>query len=590
MVSSRYGQYGNGKYRPLQDSIWIESPANQARLIGMCRAFQLTRAVSAQSFPLEFNCDMTQTAGYTDLTNKKIVVNPLYFEGTPQEQWDLTIAVMVHEASHKRYTQTFTGDSGPLHAMVNILEDGRIERGISYLYPKLKPKLAMLAGKVSKSAGAKHLKGDQVDNPINQIIRWSLNKRAGNKPYPIINRNGSVVEWWDEVGPLLSQSFRVDSTAEVREIAKEILEIVFPDGQQEAPTGQPECCQGDSEEGQQESLPQPPQTEEEAQAEGSQSGSDEEGDEEEGEPEEGGATSDRDEGEETEGEGESESEGEGDVEDTTEEQAKVGQPLIDFDRVMPDLPPMTKKPDHASGSGAHLEPMPYLERLKKAQPLVRQFVDAMETDQDTEVEVEERRGSRFSIRNYLEDKTTPFRDTEILEGKDNVAVSVIVDCSGSMQEGRVCNDVTELAMAVYLASRETQSSCQVVTAPGYIQACNQTTNEGEALPLLGGMAYPYAGYEEINRCIAESGKWLLEQPEEIKVVFCLHDGMSNDNRLIPDTIADLAKKGVRVLGIGLNIRQAGLEEVFGKANYINMDKPSKVATKVASIISNMRRR
>ena len=197
-----YGRYGNGQFRELKDEIWVDSPVNKARLIGMCRAFQLTRSNSIESFPLEFDTEMSQTAGYTDLTNKRIVVNPLYFEGTPQEQWDLTIAVMIHEASHKRYTETFGKISGTLHSMVNILEDGRIERGISYLYPQLKPKLNSLAGKVLDIASKKHTRYGQDDNPINMIIKWSLNKRSGAKLYPITDKDGEVVEWWDEVAPL----------------------------------------------------------------------------------------------------------------------------------------------------------------------------------------------------------------------------------------------------------------------------------------------------------------------------------------------------------------------------------------------------
>ena len=70
-------------------------------------------------------------SGYCNFTRREIAANPGMFAWPPKDQYQLTKAILVHEAGHRRFT-TPHKLSPVVHQVANILEDERIERQMYY--------------------------------------------------------------------------------------------------------------------------------------------------------------------------------------------------------------------------------------------------------------------------------------------------------------------------------------------------------------------------------------------------------------------------------------------------------------------------
>ena len=79
------------------------------------------------------------------------------------------------------------------------------------------------------------------------------------------------------------------------------------------------------------------------------------------------------------------------------------------------------------------------------------------------------------MQQWIKDNELPFRRSHIVNGLPPIAVGVIVDCSTSMYQEETCRYVSVLAMALYMACHESDTTCRVVTAPGGIEACTNKT-------------------------------------------------------------------------------------------------------------------
>ncbi len=527
--------------------MWGILRKNKAKLNGIGRALQ-----GKGSFPIEIDTEQTHTPGLTDWTNKQVRVNPEWFAmHDPEQQWELSKDVLIHEAAHRRFTGPLKISGGTIHNLWNLLEDGRIEGQMVDLYPHLEDRLNHLCKTMTQYSGRV---GAPLDTPFNRIWTYSMYKRAGQEYFDSCDVEAWISkDWdqWEDVKPLVDEAFTAEDSEDVLRIAREILDILGIDGEEPSPQGSiagSPCCRGERDES----------------VDGTTQRVDAEG---------------KLHGEEENEEGES-----------GDKYRDIDRKYEDIDAPLPEPPPMSKKEIHPSGRTRNeVVPTDYRKIEQGARKIQPDIARALKVQSPTETYEPAGSGGKLKVNQWIKNHELPFRRSVVDQGTPETAVSVIVDCSTSMLEQRTCNRVAELAMAVYLASKAEGTACNVMTAPGGIEVCDNNTPEHEALPLLAGLSRPWASYEEIDRVLQLQGDWLRGRPEPVKLVFVLHDGMSNDANKVPDTVKKLRREGVKVIAMGLGIRSEGLSEQYGKDCYIQMDDVTKVGAKVATVIKNMRK-
>ena len=534
--------------------MWEILRKNKAKLNGIGRALQ-----GPGSFQVDIDNNQTSTPGLTNWTKKRVVVNPSWFHRHDHnEQWELTKDVLIHEAGHRRFTGEIDAGGGVIHNVWNVLEDGRIERQMGLLYPHLQDRIKNLCKTMTQYGSSK---GTPLDNPITRLITYSMYKRAGQEYFDECDVEAWVSKDWDEwedVKPLIDESFTAEDSHEVLDIAREILKILNIQPDLPPPPGIPRaatpCCDGQRDES----------------VDGMPIKVDEEGNivvDEDGED------GDRIDGQSGAG---------NDVD--------IDRRYVDIDANLPEVPPMVKKEDHPNGiTRNEVVPRDPTELEQMARKILPDIERALKVQGATETFEPAGSGGKLKVQQWIKDNELPFRRTVIAEGTPESAIAVIVDCSTSMYEDDTCDRVAELTMAIYLASKHEGTACNVMTAPGGINVCNNNTAESQALPLIAGLSKPWASYEEIDRILNLQGDWLRGRSEPVKIVFVLHDGMSNDARRVPGTVKRLKREGVKVIAMGLGIRSEGLYDQYGKESYIQMDDVTKVGAKVATVIKNLRR-
>ena len=513
---------------------WWDNPRNLQIMEGISRAYQ-----GKGSFPTRLDTDEREIA-FTDFTRREVVYNP---ENIPKrtkvggsgrfeavDTFELCKGVVLHEACHRRFTDPIESTGEPwIDTLWNLLEDGRIEKVMITLHPYLEDYLLNLHNAVLSNIKP------VPDNVLHDIMIHSFRRRTHR-------RNRKLLD--EDIEKLVDSSFDAEDSAETLEIAKEIASILGIESKpdEQIPDGMPQCGHGhgdrDVDDGPAEKL------------------KDFEVDDD-GNP----------------------------VDSNMEDWADVKKAK------MPG--PMEAKPIHPDGSRYDdnvLVPVDAKDLWGHAKKLVEPFKKALEVIDKTEVYEPSRSGGKLKVQQWIKDNELPFRRSQIVNGLPPIAVGVIVDCSTSMYQEETCRYVSVLAMALYMACHESDTTCRVVTAPGGIEACTNKTVPSIALPMIAGMSHPWAGYEQMSKVLGWQGEWLDEQEEDVKLLFTLHDGMSNDKHIVPDTVKRLNRKGVRVMAIGLGIRSQGLSEQYGADSYIQMNDVTLVSKRVAQVINNLRRR
>jgi hypothetical protein len=117
---------------------WWQWKHIQDRLKLWGRALQ-----GVEPYRIEF-ADEAGLTGLTDFSNHLIKVNPEMIAGLkPREGYEITKAVLCHEAGHRRFT-TPEEMSWVVHMVANILEDQRIESLIMEEFAGTRPLIRRL--------------------------------------------------------------------------------------------------------------------------------------------------------------------------------------------------------------------------------------------------------------------------------------------------------------------------------------------------------------------------------------------------------------------------------------------------------------
>jgi len=489
---------------------WYEWENIRKRLIIFGKALQ---GVSPYRVIIESNPAKCPT-GYCNFTRREIAVNPNIFSLPPKEQYQLTKAILVHEAGHRRFT--IPRELSPLvHQIANILEDERIERqmceefvGVRWLIKKLSEISYSESEPINKASDSP---GEVVAYFLQ--LRWA--KRLG---LPIKDGLSTKnLKLWQKVKPFVYEAWKADSYDIVERNAKKIVQILKLK-EIEIPLWVIDIMvKLGSIEGKRE------KDDKAEKAGGNKSG------------------------------------------EHIDTDSKEPKP---FDG---EIPPNDKK--EGKGSEA-IKPKPYIELEEKVKPLVRELIEELLLeDRPSKLEPAER-GGKLSVREYLRDKDYPFL-TEDEKGKTppTLAIKVIIDHSTSLNYGSSgktrIESVAEAVMTLHLVCFELGITHEVLVTPQALKIADLGSGErGKAL--IAGLVPALCGYEDMGLAIKNYAVPMVEYPQDIKLVLCLTDGACNDAEMGKKICKELRGK-VEVIGILLDpneVTKRYVKDMFGEDRVI----------------------
>jgi len=486
-----------------------------------------------EPYRIEFADDPGLT-GLTDFENRLVRVNPDLIPGLkPREAYDITKAVLCHEAGHRRFT-TPTKLSPVVHMVSNILEDQRIE---SLMMEEFAGTRSLIYG-LTRAMYDQNPELESTDDP-GQVVaaalqhRWAVRLGFGLKgPLSAVNQ-----ERWEKVRPLVEQAWVADSSTKVDRIALEIVKILGL-REDQVPAWVIEAldqCKGNRKKG-----------------DAAESGS----------PGAPGRFRPAD-------------------EPSSKDDSFDGEPLPHSSR---------------AGMGRHpIEPKPYLELEQRARPLAKELIKELEIDPVDDAPEPVDRGGRLSVRQYLRDRARPFLAAEGESQTPPVlAVRVVIDHSTSMNtRGRGgsrtrMESAAEGVMGLHLACVELGVNHVVTAAPQQIELAGSSTGErGKAL--LAGLVPAQTGYEDIAIAIERAAEWLGGVRADIRLILVVHDGYPNDGEKAKKLCAEL-KRRVGVIGLLLDPDEGtrnAMIEIFG-ADRLVACSSRELPGKLAAVLRNVR--
>ncbi len=492
--------------------------------------------------------------GVCDFTQRAIRVNPEGFGETDAEQYGCTKAVLAHEAGHAWYTDqaALSGDTGTegrgrhtmLNRLVNILEDERVERCLMSHFVLCR-RLFDLLGDVAyrdsdplpSDADPKAVMGACL------LWRWAHDRRDRGKEKIQDALSASNRALWEQVRPLVEESWVASSTIEVADVAREILAILdIPEDDPDMPPWLKELVDllgqllgqrrpGDGvEEGTPLPLPVP-----------------------------------RD------------GHGEGDDGDPPADSAQFGDELGDMLGFLP-------RQAGQGGGKLPIPPAPYLDLEARCRPWAKQLVAQLRMPQPQAETIFGQRG-RVQIRAAIRDVANPMR--EQVDSRPEVpraAFEILQDRSGSMS--RIIRYSQEGLMTVHLALSELVIP-HAITA---FEGCVVIREYGDTTPmpraLIAGLAASTG--TTVGPTLIARGDALLARREPIKVMLVVHDGFPFD----PQVIAEWIRSHPRVFTVGVYLgddpqERSSMEELFGGHRLIACmppELPSKMGRFVADIV------
>jgi len=452
-------------------------------------------------------------SGYCSFTKKEIAANPNLFKVPAKDQYQLTKAILVHEAGHRRFTSP-KRLSGVVHQVANILEDERIERlmedsfaGVRWLVRKLSQELYHESEPVKDS------------NSPGEIIAYFLQlrfaKRIGKEVKGSLSSKNKKL--WGKIKPFVYKAWEADTSEVVYRNAEKIVQILslkkyqIPSWVKEI-QGRLGFFEGERSEG------------------------------DEAERKSAGGSS-------------------------KYEKIEDKEPLP-FDG---EVPPN----DRRKGKGHEaIEPKPYIELEEKVKPLACELIEELSWEEKPSRWEAQERGGRLSIREYIRDKNRPFL-VEKDKGKTfpTLALKVIVDHSTSLNHlsgGKTrIESIAEAVMMLHLVCLELAIPHEVLVTPQGFKIAD--TNSGErGKALIAGLIPALCGFEDMGKAIKNHAVPMISFPEDIKLVLCLTDGACNDAELGRE-ICQALRGRVEVIGVLLDPDDRTREYIawmFGKDRII----------------------
>jgi hypothetical protein len=509
---------------------WYEWRNIRNRLIVFGKAVQGISPYRVMIEPDRGKCP----SGYCNFSKRLIAANPSLFYGElPKDQYQLTKAILVHEAGHRRFT---TPDKlSPLvHQVANILEDERIERQMCEEFAGVR----WLVKKLSQTLYEESKPIDEESDSPGEVVAYFLQLRWARRIGRSIKGNLSSKnqELWQKVEPLVYEAWQAQTSEIVDGNAKKIVNIL---GLKEFEI--PEWVKDILD----------------------KLGSIE--------------------GERTEGDAAEKVRG-GIYHDKPEETEEEPKP---FDG---DVPPNDKR----EGKGCDaIEPKPYIELEEKVKPLVQELIDELVWEEKPVKREPVERGGKLSIREYLRDKNRSFlTEEEQGETVPTLILKVIIDHSTSLNyssgDKMRIESIAEAVMTVHLVCLELGIPHEVLVTPQQLKIADLDSDErGKAL--IAGFVPALCGYEDMGLAIQTYAVPMIGYPQDVKLVLCLTDGACNDASLGKEICRTLRGK-IEVIGILLDPDEQTkvyVSEMFGEDRVIAC-RSGELPQKLGSILRAIR--
>ena len=199
--------------------LWWIFRESQTRLSKWCLALLRGRRYTIRLEP--------EGSGYHDPENLVIQANPQLFPDEPPEaQFRLTQGILAHEAGHAWFTGAWPDQrEGRLQEAVNLLEDERIERAISILYPGVTPAIRLLGDRMlarQKPVGSPAASTQAYVCCL--VWRWAHDRIGENAMFERLGIHEDARRLWASVRPLVEQAWSAPDTRTVIALARQVLE------------------------------------------------------------------------------------------------------------------------------------------------------------------------------------------------------------------------------------------------------------------------------------------------------------------------------------------------------------------------------
>jgi len=469
---------------------WYEWRNIRERLITFGRAIQGISPYRVRIEPDTTKCP----TGYCDFSKREIAINPGIFPLMPKEQYQLTKAILVHEAGHRRFTTTRKLPP-VVHMVSNILEDERIERLMSDEFAGLRSLIKKLSEQLYKEAKLVNEVSDSPGEIVNYFLQLRWAKRIKQ---PVKGKLSAACEkLWGKVETLVYESWGAENSEVVDNNAEQIVRIL---GLKEYQI--PEWIKDI--------------LDKLGSVEGKRSSGDR--------AESGGISCD----------------------DSSNASHDGSDP---FDG---EVPPN----DNSLGNGHQsIEPVPYIWLEEWVRPLVQELIEELSLEDIPNQQEPAERGGRFSVRAYLRDKSHPFlAEREQRKAPPTLALKVVIDHSTSLNHSygdktRI-ESIAEAIMTLHLVCLELEIPHEILVTPQAVKIADLDSGErGKAL--IAGLVPARCGYENMGLALKTYAMPLVERSEDIKLVLCLTDGACNDAKLGKE-ICQILRGKVEIIGILLD--------------------------------------
>jgi hypothetical protein len=514
---------------------WWEHQVQQ-RLIKYTHALMMGR---------HYKVILTDTGtGYTDFNSRVVQANPTLFASQPVEvQFMVTKAILSHEGGHVLFTDEWP-EAAPnnLLNLVNMLEDERVERCMTTLYPGLTEEFDKL-GDLEISLSKRMLSEPAAAKVVSACLRWRWlwDKKTGEKKLFELNSfDTKAQDLWNQVKPLVEAAWTAWGTARVIELANQIMDIL--------------------------KLPKDKETIPRCFSRGKISP-------------------------------------EGDLGDFTKPPGE--EKAMPFPEGPAELEPMPPKVHTATlreyPTGEISRPAPYGLIEEKAIPLAKQLSESLvRPEPESRVGPHDWKG-RFSARQDLRTPETPnVHHTLVGESGKNTTLMILVDRSGSM-----CgfDDAVRLAlMTCYLAAIKIKVAVGVI----FFGAENDRENELvfmlgpiseiENEAVLAGIAgfHGTTGAEFLDWGLQLARKELLTRPEELKRLIVIHDGQpvykgdkGNDFAMSLATLKSLPAQGITPIGVYLGSSESDINQLHKLFEHLVVTNGNELPHKLGNMLSSL---
>jgi hypothetical protein len=164
--------------------------------------------------------------GYHDAHNQVIQANPQLFpEEEPEVQFRLTQGILAHEAGHAWFTSAWPEQSeGRLQEATNILEDERIERAITILYPGIQPAIQLLGDHMlARQKRLPWMPARDQAYACCLVWRWASDRIGEAAMLDLLGIGEEAKRLWSEVKSLVEQAWTAHDTHQVIALARQVL-------------------------------------------------------------------------------------------------------------------------------------------------------------------------------------------------------------------------------------------------------------------------------------------------------------------------------------------------------------------------------